>query len=230
MNNYNKTLTELFNTHNSDKGTIYGPCHDYGEFYETYFNKLKSSNLIHGLEIGIYHGSSLKVFDEYFENIFMVGLDIDDKSYLQTPNISTGILDQSNENSLKLFHDHCVQNNHYFDFILDDGSHHMKDQQITLGYLFSLLKPGGIYIMEDLHTSLADDGFILYGRPLQTKDYKKTTLGYLEDNATYSEYLTKEQNDYIQCHIKDIIINNQPNPKQEPQYKYKSITAIIIKN
>jgi hypothetical protein len=224
-----KTLTELFNKYKSDKGTIYGPCHNYGEFYETYFNPLKSSNLIHGLEIGICRGSSLKVFEEYFPNVFMIGLDIDDKSYLQTPNISTGILDQSDKDSLKLFYDHCIQNNHYFDFILDDGSHHMEDQQITLGYLFPLLKSGGIYIMEDLHTSLADDGFILYGRSLETKDYKRTTLGYLENNAQFSSYISEKQNKYIKNNIKDIIISNQDNLKQEPQYKYKSITSIIIK-
>lgn len=223
------TLTELFNKYQSDKGTIYGPCHNYGEFYETYFNKLKSSDLIYGLEIGICRGSSLKVFEEYFPKIFMVGLDIDDKSYLQNSNISTGILDQSNEDSLKLFYEHCVQNNHYFDFILDDGSHHMKDQQITLGYLFPLLKSGGFYIMEDLHTSLADNGFVLYGRPLETGDYKKTTLGYLEDNAQFSSYIGKEQNEYIKNNTKEIIISNQDNLKQESQYKYKSITAIIIK-
>lgn len=225
-----ENLTSLFNKYQSDKGNIYGPCHNYGEFYEKYFSNLRSNNLVLGLEIGICRGSSLKVFSEYFPNIYMVGLDIDDKSYLQTPNISTGILDQSDENSLKLFYDHCVQNNHYFDFILDDGSHHMKDQQITLGYLFPLLKPGGIYIMEDLHTSLADDGFILYGRPLETKEIDKTTLGYLKNNAQYSSYLDEKKNNYVKNNIQDIIIHSQDNPKQESQYKYKSITAIIIKN
>lgn len=224
-----KTLTELFNKYESDKGNKYGACHDYGDFYERYLSTLKNHNIVFGLEIGIFEGASLKVFEEYFENIFMIGLDIDDKSYLQTPNISTGILDQSNENSLKLFYDYCIQNNHYFDFILDDGSHHMRDQQITLGYLFPLLKQGGIYIMEDLHTSLANDGFILYGRPLETKEYRKTTLGYLEDNTQFSSYINEEQNKYIKNNIKDIIISNQDNPKQEPQYKYKSITAVIIK-
>jgi len=224
-----KTLTELFNKYNSDKGNKCGVCHDYGDFYEKYLSVLKNHDMIFGLEIGIFEGASLKVFEEYFTNVFMVGLDINDKSYLQTPNISTGILDQSNENSLKLFYDHCVQNDHYFDFILDDGSHHMKDQQITLGYLFPLLKSGGIYIMEDLHTSLADDGFILYGRPLETKDYKKTTLSYLEDNVQHSYHMSEEQNKYIKNNIKDIIISNEINLNQQPQYKDKSITAILIK-
>jgi hypothetical protein len=225
-----ENLTSLFNKYQSDKGTIYGTCHDYGEFYEKYLGPLKSLDLVNGLEIGIYNGASLKVFEEYFPKVFMIGLDIDDKSHLQTPNISTGILDQSNDNSLKLFYNHCIENNHYFDFILDDGSHHMLDQQLTLGYLFPLLKPGGIYIIEDLHTSIADDGFILYGRPLDTFDYKKTTLSYLEDKAQYSHYLDDEKNRYIRDNIKDVIISTQINPNQQPQYKYKSITAILIKH
>jgi hypothetical protein len=224
-----ENLTSLFNKYQSDKGNIYGPCHNYGKFYEKYLNPLKSFSSINGLEIGICRGASLKVFSEYFSNIYMVGLDIDDKSYLQTHNITTGILNQSDEASLKLFYDYCIKNNHYFDFILDDGSHHMLDQQITLGYLFPLLKSGGIYILEDLHTSLADDGFILYGRPLDTKEYRKTTLGYLEDKAQYSSYLDEEKNQYIRDNIKEVIIHNQDNPKQEPQYKYKSITSVIIK-
>lgn len=222
-------LTELFNKYQSDKGNFYGSKHNYGSFYEKYLSHLKQSDCVHGLEIGIYQGASLKVFEEYFPKIFMVGLDIEDKSHLQTPNISTGILDQSNEHSLSLFYEHCVKNNHYFDFILDDGSHHMRDQQLTLGYLFPLLKSGGVYIVEDLHTSIADDRFILYNRPLETEDYKKTTLGYLEENAQHSFYLDDDKNRYIVNNLKEIVIHDQNNPEQEPQYKNRSITAVIIK-
>jgi hypothetical protein len=224
-----KDLTTLFNKYQSDKGTIYGSCHNYGYFYDTYLSTLKSDNLVNGLEIGIYQGASLKVFEEYFSKVFMVGLDIDDKSYLQTSNISTGIIDQSNVESLELFYKHCAGNIHFFDFILDDGSHHMKDQQITLGYLFPLLKPGGYYILEDLHTSLADNGFILYNRPLETKEYERTTLGYLEGKAQHSHYMDNEANKYMRDNIKEVIIHSQDNPKQEPQYKYKSISAVLIK-
>jgi uncharacterized protein YozE (UPF0346 family) len=84
-------------------------------------------------------------------------------------------------------------------------------------------------IMEDLHTSLADDGFILYDRPLETKDYKKTTLSYLENNAQHSFYISKEQNEYIKNNIRDIVISDQNNPNQQPQYKYRSVTAVLIK-
>ena len=42
-----------------------------------------------------------------------------------------------------------------FDLIIDDGSHITSHQQQTLGYLFNnYLTSGGIYVCEDIHTSL----------------------------------------------------------------------------
>ena len=41
-----------------------------------------------------------------------------------------------------------------FDLIVDDASHRMRDQQLTLAATFALLKPCGIYVLEDIHTSL----------------------------------------------------------------------------
>ena len=44
------------------------------------------------------------------------------------------------EKELKNFVNQCKLNGYEFDFIIDDGSHHMRDQQITLYHLFPLLK------------------------------------------------------------------------------------------
>jgi hypothetical protein len=38
-----------------------------------------------------------------------------------------------------------------FDVIIDDASHASRHQQIALDVLFSFVKPGGLYIIEDLH-------------------------------------------------------------------------------
>ena len=42
----------------------------------------------------------------------------------------------------------------WFDLIVDDGSHKNRDQLLTMAYLIPLVKPGGVYIIEDIHTSL----------------------------------------------------------------------------
>lgn len=44
-----------------------------------------------------------------------------------------------------------------------------------------------------------------------------------------SVYLTDEQNKYLNDNIETIDIHNRFNPKQEPQFKKRSITSSIIK-
>src|SRR6185503_20962416 len=44
-----------------------------------------------------------------------------------------------------------------FDLIVDDGGHTMEQQQVSLGFLFPQLRPGGLYVIEDLHTSFAQE-------------------------------------------------------------------------
>ena len=48
----------------------------------------------------------------------------------------------------------CIESEK-FDIILDDGGHTMKQQQVTFGVLLDQVKPGGYYILEDLHTPFA---------------------------------------------------------------------------
>jgi hypothetical protein len=221
-------LNELFNKYRSDKGNIHGPKHKYAKFYESFLSdKREDIGLI--LEIGVCGGRSLKTWYDYFPNANIIGLDIDDKSIYNNERVFTFILDQSNEDQLKHFVNECIKKEYKFDMILDDGSHHMFDQQITFGYLFPLLKSGGIYILEDLHTSLADNMFPLYGKYLDIQENRKnTTLYYLMESFN-SVYLNQEQNIYLQQNIDTIDIHNQFNSDQEYPYKYRSITSVITK-
>ena len=181
------------------------------------------------LEIGVYDGNSLKSWAEYCPNSIIVGLDIDPPPSLNDERIYTYTLDQSDPNQLANFVNECYLNGYEFDIILDDGSHHMYDQQITLGYLFPLLKSKGIYFLEDLHTSLADNGFPLYRARLDIQENRKnTTLFYLMESLN-SMYCTFEQNEYLRTNIDTIEIHNKFNPNQEAWCKYRSITSAITK-
>ena len=40
-----------------------------------------------------------------------------------------------------------------FDIIIEDGSHRNADQQMNLGLLFPLVRPGALYVIEDIHSS-----------------------------------------------------------------------------
>jgi hypothetical protein len=222
------TLTEIFNSCGSDKGDRLESHHNYTPFYESFLHTRQNDPLLI-LEIGVFAGSSLAAWYKYFPNSTIIGLDIDDKTMFDNDRIHTFRLDQSSHSELENFVTECKKNGYEFDFILDDGSHHMKDQQITLGYLFPLLKSKGVYFIEDLHTSLADDGFVLYSRGLEIQENRKnTTLYYLMESFD-STYLNKEQNSYLQENIDIIHIHNRFNPYQEKAYKNRSITSAILK-
>ena len=221
-----KELTVLANKYGSDKGTIQGSCHGFSDIYDDYLYNQRN-NIGEVLEIGINDGSSLKMWYDYFPNATIYGLDIDDKSQYDNERVGCGILDQSNEEHLRQFSETI---NLQFDFIIDDGSHHMRDQQITFAYLFKLLRPGGIYVIEDLHTSLCDNGTNIYGRPIEIyTNNSNTTLKFLQTKPYNSVYLSTEQNGYIQSTISNVVVHERPNEKVPMDYKQTSITSLIWK-
>lgn len=63
-----------------------------------------------------------------------------------------------------------------FDLVIDDGGHSMEQQIVSLERLWPAVKPGGLYVIEDLQTSYWVD----YGGDPSTRDQtKRTTMKYL---------------------------------------------------
>lgn len=134
-------LTELGVKHGTDKATYHG----FTDFYFPWFDKLVNPDV---LEVGIYQGASIRMMDEFFGNATILGLDIVNKLDFGRPNIEVKLCDQSKPNELLV----CTEGRS-FDIIIDDGSHVIAHQLITFGALFPKVKVGGIYILEDIHTS-----------------------------------------------------------------------------
>ena len=88
-----------------------------------------------------------------------------------------------------------------FDVILDDGNHRMMDQQVSFAKLFKKLNPNGLYIIEDLHTSIEakmpEKAAFGWGDPNKT-----TTLEMLENfektGKIRSDYISLEDANYIE--------------------------------
>jgi hypothetical protein len=135
-------LTELGIKFNTDKATY----HRYTGFYDELLFPLQNSP-INFLEIGILNGASLLMWNEYFPNAKIYGVDINPHSHLNSDKITTIVANQEKERDLL-----ALPNDLHV--IVDDGGHTMLQQQLTLKVMFKKLLPGGTYILEDLHTSL----------------------------------------------------------------------------
>ncbi|MCR4334665.1 MAG: class I SAM-dependent methyltransferase [Patescibacteria group bacterium] len=130
------------------KGRIRKLANYFGE-YDLMFEKYKNRQL-RLLEIGIQGGGSLYTWKEFFPQAKIIGIDIDEscKQY-EGENVKIYIGSQEDGDFLKM----VEKNEGPFDIVIDDGGHTMKQQIITFKTLFPLLKEGGIYVIEDLHTS-----------------------------------------------------------------------------
>jgi hypothetical protein len=219
-------LTELANLHNTDKGYYNGIGHNFAEIYDNCLSSYREVYM-NILEIGVWDGGSLRMWADYFPNANIHGVDLEDKTQYNSDRIKCSIVDQSSVESLEAFTSMHAEG--YYDLIIDDGSHHMRDQQITLAYLLPLLKSGGIYILEDVQTSECENNTILYGRPIIIEsDKRNTTLAFLEKKPYSSVYLSDKENEYIQSVIDSIDIYRIPHNNGGP-WGPNSITSIIIK-
>lgn len=150
------TLCELADKYQTDKGgvsTTYGgcpgdTCHTYTKAYEKLLGEYRHTAM-RVLEIGVNAGGSLRMWEEYFEFARISGFDIRPEVLFNAGRIKCYLADQSNAQSLL----NAVYNIHLqpsFDLIVDDGSHELQHQLITMKTLLPFLKPDGLYVIEDV--------------------------------------------------------------------------------
>lgn len=147
--NFNGKLLDLFTSKNNS--SYINKWHHYLPIYEKYFSNYLVKD-INFLEIGIADGGSLDMWSNYFSaNSKIFGIDINkDCKQFERKNIRVLIGDATDKNYLE---NNLFSQVNKFDIILDDGSHKMKDILNSFKYLYPKLKHGGLYIIEDLHTS-----------------------------------------------------------------------------
>jgi hypothetical protein len=169
--------------------------HCYLDIYEKHFCGMKDKP-IKMLEIGIFNGASLKMWEEYFSNAQIYAIDIDPKRMQNYGRVKSFVANQENRESLLDVMDVIGA----CDIIIDDGGHTMLQQQITFGCLFPLVKSGGIYCIEDLHTSY------YFSRRKQRNTYnptktENTTLKVMQciekKEAFVSDFMEQNEFEYI---------------------------------
>ena len=142
-----KSLNEIYKNYQSPEGHgDKGTAHTYIDEYEKLLTDHRENSTV--LEIGICQGESLKMWDEYFINSKVYGIDITDeyiKDLISENKYNIIIGDAASEEILTQLGDLK------FDVIIDDGSHRIDDQINSFNILKDKMKPNGIYIIEDVN-------------------------------------------------------------------------------
>lgn len=195
--------------------------HGYIPLYEKYFNEC--NNVLNVLEIGVYNGGSLRYLSNYFPNATIHGIDIENKQNVESNKIKTYICNQESREELNEF---LKKTNVLFDIIIDDGGHTMKQQQTSLGVLFKSIRPGGLYILEDLHTSIWESN-LAHGGGFITDEDNITSLEMLkkfnDERIITSNHITSDEIRFLESNIESIEIWTRT-----PDFAH-SVTSIIKK-
>lgn len=141
---------DLINIFSKNSGFVVHKWHHYIPLYDRYFSPYRGRK-IRFLEIGVSKGGSLQMWRKYFgEEAIIFGIDIDpDCAQFDGHAGQVRIGSQAD----KVFLDSVVEEMGGVDVVLDDGSHMMAHVKASLKALFPKLSEGGIYMIEDLHTS-----------------------------------------------------------------------------
>lgn len=148
-------LGELSIRYGSDKWASF---HWYTAHYERHFAPYRDRP-VRVLEIGIggfdddLGGSSLKMWKRYFPRGTVFGLDLYDKTALTEPRLTALVGDQNDPEYLTAM----AREHGPFDLVIDDGSHVNEHVRTSFRTLFPYVRPGGLYVIEDLQTAYFPD-------------------------------------------------------------------------
>lgn len=123
----------------------------YFDLYHRHLSPLRGRDKLVIIEIGIYSGGSLDMWRDYFgDNVEIYGIDIEPACLAyQRPGTHVLIGDQGDP----LFWKRVLADGSLPapDIVIDDGGHTPEQQRTTMEALLPVLKPGGVYICEDIH-------------------------------------------------------------------------------
>lgn len=127
-----------------------GSTHDYiNGYYNSEFSYRREETL-KILEIGVSSGSSISLWNKFFGNSLIYGVDVQNgitdvyKPIMIEKNIKLIFDDAYNDSVVNLFP------NDYFDYIIDDGPHTLQSQMDCINKWLCKVKSGGKIIIEDI--------------------------------------------------------------------------------
>lgn len=135
---------------NANQGRLIHKWVHYFDIYHRHFQPYRNRPVTI-VEFGVSHGGSLQMWKHYFgPQARIVGVDINPKcAALTEPQIEIVIGDQEDRSFLRSLAAKVGD----IDVLIEDGGHTMAQQIATFEELWPSIVDGGIFLMEDLHTS-----------------------------------------------------------------------------
>ncbi len=202
---FEKDLDFLFEYFNSDKGEKYInqythpskktknkiQAHGYSKFYQDIFYPIKNE-VLNIIEIGSFYGNASAALFFYFKKSKIYGADINpDMFRYKADRLKSLFVNSSSLSSIK---NELINKNIKFDIIIEDASHMLKDQIISLFYLFPILNKGGYFIVEELDfPETREDMRVNHHAP----DLKTILLSALEKKDFKSSYIDEKTKKYF---------------------------------
>ena len=153
-------VSQWLSVYGSDKVST----HNYGSFYDELFARLRPQAL---LEIGVYRGQSLQAWRAAGVPV-VVGVDRDvNQNRSGLPVIYGEMPEEAATIARRL---------PLLDLIIDDGSHLYPDYTATADVMGRRLRPGGVYVIEDIQTQDSVDALRRDG--WQIEDWRESTGRY----------------------------------------------------
>jgi len=143
-------LVEIVDNSRTDKNTV----HSYLDiYYNLLINKKEKARNV--LEIGISSGGSIKLWNDFFLNANIYGIDIININNVweEIQNKERIILYTSvDAYDINFFNEKFLNKNIKFDFILDDGPHTLESMIIFIKLYSQIMTDDGILIIEDVQS------------------------------------------------------------------------------
>jgi cephalosporin hydroxylase len=161
-----ESLHELGLRHGTDKAN---PGRALLWHYERFLAHLREDDVVL-IEIGVKGGASLRMWRDYFASGRIFGIDINPESAQHAEDRVSVRIGSAADPALL---DEVLAESGPPDVVIDDGSHRVRDQIGTLRHLWPHVKPGGLYIVEDIHTSYLPDYNMRWREPGTTVELLK---------------------------------------------------------
>jgi SAM-dependent methyltransferase len=132
--------------------------HPYTIVYQHMFEPFRLKELDF-VEIGILHGASLNMWNEYLPNTRIYGYDFNQEflnNVKKDKNIKVALMNVKDAQSIR---DGLKIHDKQYDCIIEDSTHEFDDQVRVIKESLSFVKPGGMIIIEDIYKRIPEQRY-----------------------------------------------------------------------